>query len=135
MATWDDLVTFIRQEYEIIRDEPDEIRLSMEFDDTDDEEERTQMVVVAHEILDTRDDWVQIATPFALVTEVDLKAVLEEVGKAVFLGGVAVMGEYVVLRHTLPLENLDINEFIDPLELVTASAEMLEMRFVGRDDF
>lgn len=134
MATWNDLVAFIRQEYEIVREEPDEIRLSIEFE-THDEEERSQMVVVAHEILDGREDWVQLATPFALVAEVDLKDVLDEVGKSVFLGGVAIMGEYVVLRHTLPLENLDSNEFVDPLELVTASAEMLEQRFVGRDEF
>jgi hypothetical protein len=134
MATWDDLVAFIRQEYEVERDEPDELRLSIEFD-TGDDEERSQMVVVAHEIVDGKEDWVQLATPFALVEEVDLKDLLEEVGKSVFLGGVAIMGEYVVLRHTLPLENLDINEFVDPLELVTASAEMLEMRFVGRDEF
>jgi sirohydrochlorin ferrochelatase len=135
MATWDDLVEFIRQEYEIVREEPDEIRLSLEFGGDSDDEERSQMVVVAREVLEGREEWVQIATPFALVSEVDLKAVLEEIASSVFVGGAAIMGDYLVLRHTLPLVNLDINEFVDPLELVTGSAELLEIRFSGRDDF
>lgn len=136
MATWDNLVDYIKGEYEIIRQEPDEIRLKIEFEDEDDAvEARSQMVVLAREFLDGDDEWVQIATPFAHVSEVDLKDVLDEIGKSVFVGGAAIMGEYLVLRHTLPLVNLDINEFLDPLELVTASAELLEQRFVGRDEF
>jgi hypothetical protein len=69
------------------------------------------------------------------VHEVDLRAVLEEVGNTTVVGGVAIIDEYVVLRHSLPLINLDINEFVDPLVLVTGSAEMLERQFHGRDDF
>jgi hypothetical protein len=78
---------------------------------------------------------VQIATPFARVDEVDLLSVLTEVGNTLVVGGVVVMGEHVVLRHSLPLINLDINEFIDPLELVAGSAELLEQQFTGRDDY
>ncbi|HEV2779008.1 MAG TPA: hypothetical protein VGX25_06355 [Actinophytocola sp.] len=137
MATWAQLVAFIRQEYEIIGDEPDEIRILLRYhtDDDDNQPERTQMVVVAREILDRREDWVQIASPFARVHEVDLRAVLAEVGLTTVVGGVAVIGEYVVLRHSLPLTNLDINEFVDPLLLVTGSAELLEQKFIGRDNF
>jgi hypothetical protein len=91
--------------------------------------------VIAHEILDQREDWVQIATPFARHEEVDLLEVLTEVGEAIVVGGLAVMGEHVVLRHSLPLINLDINEFTDPLELVAGAAELLEQQFTGRDDY
>ena len=137
MASWRELVSFIRAEYEVIGDEPDEIRILVRYetDDEDDKGRRSQMVVVAREVLDRREDWVMIASPFARVGEVDLRAVLSEVGNTTVVGGVAIIGEYVVLRHSLPLIHLDINEFTDPLELVTGSAEMLEREFIGRDEF
>lgn len=130
-------MAFIRHEYEILEDEPDEIRILIRYPDDDEDEKsgRTQMVLVAREVLDQREDWVQIASPFARAHEVDLRAVLEEVGRTTVVGGVAMIGDYVVLRHSLPLINLDINEFVDPLEMVTGAAEMLERQFIGRDKY
>ncbi|OXM73618.1 MULTISPECIES: hypothetical protein [Amycolatopsis] len=135
MTTWRDLATFIRQQYKVIRDEPDELRIRVRFQSDPEEEERTQIVVIAREVLDRRDEWIQIATPFARVDEVDVVGVLAEVGHTTVVGGVVVMGEYLVLRHSLPLANLDINEFVDPLALVTSSAELLEEQLTGRDDY
>lgn len=134
MAEWADLVAFVRHEYRVIKDEPDEVRIRLSYGD-DDYEERAQTVVIAREILDRREDWVQIATPFARAAEVDLATVLTEIGNTIVVGGAAVMGEHLVLRHSLPLTNLDINEFTDPLELVAGSAEVLEQQFTGRDDY
>jgi hypothetical protein len=139
MATWAGLVAFIRREYEVIGDEPDELTILFRYEDDDDEEDdfrtrRSQMVAVVREPLDKREDWVQIASPFARAHEVDLRAVLEEVGSTTVVGGVAIIGEFVMLRHSLPLINLDLNEFIDPLSLVTKAADRLERRFVGGDD-
>jgi hypothetical protein len=133
VATWRDLVTFIRREYDVIRDEPEEIRIQIRFGD--DGTQRTQMVVIAREVLDRREDWIQIASPFAKVDQVDLVRVLEEIGSTTIVGGAVIMGPYLVLRHSLPLVNLDINEFTDPLELVTLAAEDLEEMFTGRDDY
>ncbi|GHF07906.1 hypothetical protein GCM10017786_47040 [Amycolatopsis deserti] len=135
MTSWRDLATFIRQQYKVIRDEPDELRIRIRFQSDPEEEERTQIVVIAREVLDRRDEWIQIATPFARVDEVDVVAVLAEVGHTTVVGGVVVMGEYLVLRHSLPLANLDLNEFVDPLALVTSSAELLEEQLTGRDDY
>ncbi|NIH79173.1 hypothetical protein [Amycolatopsis viridis] len=135
MTSWRDLATFIRQQYKVVRDEPDELRIRIRFQSDPEEEERTQIVVIAREVLDRRDEWIQIATPFARVDEVDVPAVLAEVGHTTVVGGVVVMGEYLVLRHSLPLANLDLNEFVDPLALVTSSAELLEEQLTGRDDY
>jgi hypothetical protein len=135
VATWRELVTFIRQTYRVVRDEPEEIRIRLRFHQDPEDEERTQMVVIAREVLDKREEWVQIATPFARVDDVDLRSVLAEIGHTTVVGGAVVMGDYLVLRHSLPLVNLDINEFTDPLELVTGSAETLEEQITGRDDF
>ena len=126
-------MTFIRREYDVIRDEPEEIRIQIRFGD--DGTQRTQMVVIAREVLDRREDWIQIASPFAKVDQVDLVRVLEEIGSTTIVGGAVIMGPYLVLRHSLPLVNLDINEFTDPLELVTLAAEDLEEMFTGRDDY
>ena len=135
MAEWGDLVAYIRQAYKVVRDEPDEIRIRLIFGDDPDTEQRAQIMVIAHEILDQQEDWVQIATPFARHDEVDLLDVLTEVGNSTVVGGLAVMGDHLVLRHSLPLIHLDINEFIDPLELVAGAAELLEQQFTGRDDY
>ncbi|GLY65631.1 hypothetical protein [Amycolatopsis taiwanensis] len=134
MATWRNLVTFIRREYEVTRDEPDEIRIEIRFGD-EEGIHRTQTVVIAREVLDGREEWVQIASPFARVDQVDLAKVLAEIGSTTVVGGAVIMGPYLVLRHSLPLINLDINEFVDPLELVGLTAEDLEEMFTGRDDY
>ncbi|CAM3093594.1 hypothetical protein SAXI111661_17675 [Saccharomonospora xinjiangensis] len=130
MATWGDLVAYVRASYDVIRDEGDEIRVRISYDDR-----RAQVVVIAREVLDRKEEWVQIATPFARIDQVDLQEVLAEIGNTIVVGGAALMGEHLVLRHSLPLVNLDINEFVDPLELVTGSAELLEEQFTGRDDY
>jgi hypothetical protein len=135
LVTWAELVKFIRRTYELVRVEPDEIRIRLRFGVDIDEAERGQVMIIAHEILDGRGDWVQIATPFARADEVDLRAVLEEAGSTLVVGNVVIMGDYVVLRHTVPLINLDDNEFVDPLHLVAAAAEQLEKHFTGRDDY
>jgi hypothetical protein len=136
LADWGDLVAYIRLSYDVIRFEPDEVRIRVSFvKDQDDILGRRQIMVVAHEVLDQKEDWVQIATPFAMVDQVDLREVLTEVGDTTVVGGVVVMGDYVVLRHSLPLINLDINEFTDPLDLVASAAEDLERRFTGRDEY
>jgi hypothetical protein len=136
LADWGDLVAYIRNSYDVIQYKPDEVRIRVTFgSDEEDLLGRRQIMVVAHEILDQKEDWVQIATPFARVEEVDLHEVLTEAGNTIVVGGVVLMGDYLVLRHSLPLIHLDINEFTDPLDLVASGAEQLERRFTGRDDF
>jgi hypothetical protein len=136
LADWGDLVAYIRHSYDVIQYKPDEVRIRVSFaKDDEDLLGRRQIMVVAHEILDQKEDWVQIATPFARIEQVDLHEVLTEVGNTIVVGGIVLMGDYVVLRHSLPLINLDINEFTDPLDLVASGAEQLERRFTGRDDY
>ncbi|NIJ12527.1 hypothetical protein FHU38_002871 [Saccharomonospora amisosensis] len=135
MASWEDLVAYIHHEYDVVREEPDEIRIKIGYGEDEYSPRRAQTVIVAREIMDRKEEWVQIATPFARLGQVDLPAVLSEIGNTTVVGGAVLMGEYLVLRHSLPLVNLDINEFVDPLELVTGSAELLEEQFTGRDDY
>lgn len=130
MATWSDLVTFIRTEYRVTRLEQDEVRVEVEFED-----ERRQIVIMQREVLDKREEWVQIASPCGKVDKVNLAALLDHLGSTAVVGGAVIMGDYVVLRHSLPLSNLDINEFVDPMELIAGTADELEEIFTGGDGF
>jgi hypothetical protein len=133
MAAWADLVRFIDRRYDVTRREPDEVRVRIHYSGEDvDDDERTQIAVVAREDVDGQ-EWVQIATPFARVDDVDVRRVLTSIGGTTVVGGAVIMGEYLVLRHSLPLQNLDINEFMEPLELVAGTAELLEEQFTGGD--
>ncbi|AHI00180.1 hypothetical protein GCM10010174_82880 [Kutzneria viridogrisea] len=130
MATWKDLVAFIRTEYRVVEETRDEINIYVEFED-----ERSQLIWLSREVLDGREEWVQIASPFAMAGQVNLNAVLKEIGETTVVGGAAIMGEHVVLRHSLPLSNLDINEFVDPLALLAGTVDSLEETFSGGDAF
>ncbi len=132
MATWNELATYVRAEYEVLSEKPGEIRLLYTFDEDSD---RTQVMIVAREELDRRYEWVQIATPLGVARNVDLHALLEAIGNTTVSGGAAIMGDHIVLRHSLPLENLDINEFTDPLTLIAGAADELESEFFGGDEY
>ena len=51
------------------------------------------------------------------------------------VGGLALVGNLVSFRHSLPLENLNINELEAPLALVTTTADHLERALTGGDRF
>ena len=131
MATWADLVQFIRTEYEVVARTEDEIRIEFTWED----EDRSQVMIISREVLDRRYEWVQILTPIGLARNCDLHRVLEAIGHTTIACGAAIMGEHLVVRHSLPLENLDINEFVDPLTLIAGTADNLESEFWGGDDY
>jgi hypothetical protein len=130
VAAWEDLTAFVNDTYRVISREDDEIRVEVEFED-----ERSQVIVICREVLDSREEWVQLVSVCGLADNVDLRAVLEMVGHNSVVCGVAIIGEHVVLRHALPLENLDINEFTDPLSLLAGTADTIEETFFGGDGY
>ena len=131
MASWGDLVAFVRSSYRVVEERPDEIRILVEFE----EDDRSQVIILAREVLDRRDEWVQIASPCGLAAKADLRKLLQEIGATTIVCGAAIMGDHVVVRHALPLENLDINEFVDPLHLLAGTADELEEKFFGGDGY
>lgn len=130
MATWQDLVEFVESEYEVIDRREDELRVLIEY-----EEQRSQVVVIGRDVLDEREDWVQMASVCGLAADVDLGRLLEEIARVCVVGGAVIMGEHVVLRHALPLKNLDSNEFTDPLTFIAETADYLEETFFGGDGY
>lgn len=92
-------------------------------------------MIIVREVLDKLHEWVQIASPCGLASQVDLRRVLEEVGRSTVACGLAIMGEHVIVRHSLPLKDLDIHEFTDPLHLLAGTADTLEEQFWGGDGY
>ncbi|MEU6263954.1 hypothetical protein [Saccharopolyspora shandongensis] len=143
MATWEDLLEFVRTEYRvvpgeveegepeyrIIEDSEDEIRLLVEYED-----DRSQIVIVGREQLDGSEDWVQVVSVIGRAEGVNLRKLLEELGQTSVVCGALIIGDHVVLRHSLPLLNLDINEFTDPLNFVAETADHLEELFFRNDE-
>jgi len=131
MATWNDLVAYVKSQYKVVREGTDEVRIEVGFE----EDERTQIVILTRAVLDDREDWVQVLSFVGRTAQVDLQRLLTELGTTTVVAGAVVLGDHVALRHSLPLSNLDINEFVDPVELLAGAADQLEEMFLTGDEY
>jgi hypothetical protein len=131
VANWGDLVAFVRSEYHVLEDSGDMLRILIEYEDDD----RDQVVIITRQVLDKREDWVEVASVCGPVENVNLHQLLAELGETSVVCGAVVINEHVVLRHSLPLENLQINEFTDPLSFVADTADQIEEIFFGGDGY
>jgi hypothetical protein len=129
MTTWNDLVAYVHNHYKIADENPNMIKMVFETAGM-----RSQVVILWHLTLADGEEWVQIESPFGELGSLDLSRALQEVGNTV-CGGMAMFGNLVTFRHSLPLDNLNINEFESPLVLVTTTADNLERSLVGGDRF
>jgi hypothetical protein len=130
MTTWNSLADYVRSNYQISDEGPNRIKLVFETGDM-----RTQLVFLWRQLLlDGAEEWLQIESPVGRVDSMNLRAVLDEVG-AMVCGGAAIMDGVLFIRQAMPISNLEINEFERPLRLVTSSADTLERKFVGGDEF
>jgi hypothetical protein len=130
MASWGSLTEYVSRVYRVA--EQHEGMLKMIFDVGD---LRSQIVFLWRESLfDGEEEWVQIESPFGNINQVDLAAAIRRAGEMV-CGGVAVIDDTLTYRHSVPLDNMDVNEFERPLLLVTAGADRLEHEFTGGDNY
>lgn len=130
MATWSDLMGYVRSNYRIADEQSGMVKMVFETENL-----RSQVVLLWHQTLrDGSEEWLQIESPFAELGSVNLQEALEEVGRTV-CGGAAIVSSYVTIRHAVPLANLNINEFERPLTLVTSTADYLEQKLTGGDKY
>ena len=128
MATWNDLSRYVNRQDPVQSEDDNSIRLTYAT-----EGGRSQLVILWLHVL-MEDEWVEIESPIAPISEVDAVEALREAGKLV-CGGLIVTGDMLTLRHSAPLENLDTNEFEQPLAAVVITADRLEQELTGRDEF
>jgi hypothetical protein len=131
MATWSDLKAYIHNRYKVANETEDMLRLIFETGNL-----REQVVVISRVVLPANGtEWVQISSAIGEVDKVDLAALVRKVGNTV-VGGLATAGDSIVtFRHSLPLADLSIAEFEQPLHLVIGTADLLEQQFTGGDRF
>lgn len=125
MATWDDLKAYIASNYKIAVDGGD--GLVMLFNTI---QGRSQRVAV-RELADT--GWACIMTAVANENQVNLRDLLIR-NNNMTIGSLGLSDEgTVMLSHTFPLENLDANEFEEPLHRLVMYGDKLELELTGQD--
>lgn len=130
MATWSELTDYVRANFKVADERPDMMKMIFNTGGL-----RSQVVLLVRNVLmDGTEEWVRIESPFAEVAKVDLRVALEKVGQTV-CGGAGLVGDLLTIRHAVPLANLDVNELVRPLHLVTTTADRLEKEMIGSDDF
>ncbi|MEV6410605.1 hypothetical protein [Kribbella sp. NPDC051718] len=129
MASWEELRSYIRITYKVAEDDGTILRLLFAVG-----EGRTQIVVVGQSKTNSGAEFATIASPFAEVGQVEIDSVLSSLADYV-VGGAVAYGQMYMLRHSVPLADLDPDEFDGPLRMVLSTADELEAKFVGSDRF
>ena len=76
--------------------------------------------------------WAAIESPIGSVHQIDIVKLLQ-VARGSLVGGIVADGSALILRDTFPIENLDLNELVQPFVAITSVADHLEAMFTGND--
>jgi hypothetical protein len=127
VAGWDDLVSFVRMRYEVMRQAEGELWFNLPTT-----ADRTQLVVVREVSGPDGAPWAQLASPICKVGEAKLDELLALAGEAVIGGVVAVEG-VTMFRHSVPLDDSALAGFDRAFRLVVETADRLEEQITGAD--
>lgn len=141
MATWDDLLSYVRVRYEIMRQADGELWFNLPTSG-----ERTQLVVVrrVHErhagatgaaaaVASGDTEWAQISSPIARTADIDVTKLLE-LASASPVGGVVAQDGVAVFRHSISLRDSGLDGFEFPFRQVVHLADELERELTGGDE-
>ena len=76
-----------------------------------------------------------IVSPFGKVGEVGLEQACRALMGVGFVGGIHILGNYLFVRHTVPLTDATTEQLEWPVKLVATIADQLERKFSGDDSF
>lgn len=129
MASWTDLINFVRIRYEILEQTDSWVRFSVPTSS-----ERTQQVSVHHVQGPDGGEWIDISSPVGWADKIDLRRLLELAGTSI-VGGAAVVDGVALFQHAVPLEDMTMLGFDRPFRLVVARADEYERELTGDDHF
>lgn len=133
MANWEQLKKFVHDNYVVSNDVGEGLKLEFISD-----EGRTQLMFITYFSLNNHGEgWVTLESPVGKTSEIDLTRALAGAG-GVVCGGLALWDAdptLVMMKHAVPLENLDSNELVRPMQLLAGSADRLEKELTGEDRF
>jgi hypothetical protein len=128
MSNWEGLRNWARGYYTLAHDEPTWFSTVVSYDDG-----RSQMVLVSHfEYLDK--DWVQLRSAICEENELSAKLALKKNAELGAIGGIGLLDGRYYLFHSVPLEDMNEDEFIIPMNAIAASADVLETSHSGGND-
>lgn len=127
MATWDELVTYVRVRYEIMKQADGELWFDLPTTG-----ERHQRVAVRLVTGEDGHPWAQITSAIGRVGELDLATLLERAAEPVTGGVVAEQG-LALFRHAIPLGDTALDGFERPFRLVVDIADRMEEQLTGTD--
>jgi len=128
MAGWDDLGTFVRVRYEIMRQRDGELWFNLPTTG-----DRTHIVAVRLVTGEDGHPWAQITSPVGRVGQLDLVRLLAMAGEAI-TGGVVSEDDLVLFRHSIPLGDTALDGFDRSFKLVVGVADRLELELTGADE-
>lgn len=128
MASWDDLMSFVRVRYEIMRQVEGELWFNLPTPG-----DRTQIVLVKRVTGEDNHPWAQITSPIGRVDQIDLAKMLERAGESIAGGAIADDG-LVLFRHSIPLGDTELDGFDRSFRLVVDVADQLELELTGKDE-
>ncbi len=127
MAGWDDLVSYVRVRYEVMRQAEGELWFNLPTTG-----DRTQLVVVRRVTGTDGEPWAQIASPICKVDGADLDELLRLAAESV-VGGVVSVEGVALFRHSVPLDDSATSGFERSFHLVVDTADRLEEHVTGAD--
>lgn len=128
MASWDDLVSYVRTRFEVMRQAEGELWFNLPTTG-----ERTQLVAVRQMTGEDGHPWAQINSPVARAAEIDLARMLTLAAESV-AGGAVAEGGLVLFRHSIPLGDTALDGFERSFRLVVEVADRLELELTGSDE-
>ncbi len=128
MASWDDLGSFVRVRYEIMRSAEGELWFNLPTTG-----DRTQIVAVRLVTGEDGHPWAQITSPVGRTAEIDLTALLVRAGESA-VGGVIDEKGLALFRHSIPLGDTALNGFDRAFHVVVDIADRLELELTGADE-
>jgi hypothetical protein len=126
MATWADLVSYVRSNFEIAKEGDGILAIDQRLPSG-----RSQIIFLQRVIM--AGEWVKISSRIGQVEGVNLDAVLREVGQMA-AGGLSIESGYLMLRTFAPIETMQHTEFMKQFGLIADAADLLEWKFTGRDE-
>lgn len=133
LATWKDLTRLLIASFEHTVDTGSAVIVTFSLPTG-----RSQQVVVTSRSMPDGTEWVVIESPVGSISQVDLTRLVTEVSEIV-CGGVSRSQDLVTIRHCFPLENLVLDGFgaptdlLKPLGVIAGQADRLERLLTSED--
>ncbi len=129
MATWTDLIDFVRTRYEVLEQTDSWLRFNLPTKDG-----RTQQVSVHHVVGPDGHRWIDISSPVGWADKIDLRRLLELAGTSV-VGGAGVVDGVALFQYAVALDDVGVLDFDRPFRLVVERADEFEHELTGDDHF